>query len=92
MFILAKFKRWAITLIVLAVLIATNPNNNDFTYYKNAKGYAADVTGGRTAYLLVFSIYQMVYRPNANEPQEKVTYLGVFNNFIKLQGSLPIVK
>ena len=81
-----KFKKQVLIIILLAILMSTNPNNSDFNYYKNAKGFSSAVQGGRIGYFIFFSIYQIEYYPSANPSQKRtLNYIGILNNFIEVR-------
>lgn len=67
-------KRKTIYIVVAALLFLTNPTQTDFQGYLRTKGINAKGTnGGRSAYFLIGSIYEL----------HGDKYLAVFKNFFK---------
>lgn len=72
-----RFRKWYIILIlVLIVLIFTNPSIKSFRRYVNPAGNEANVYPGRKSNFILFSTFEV------NTGIYERRYIGVFNFFI----------
>lgn len=72
-------------MVVLIVLLITNPTNNDFQgyIYGTTTDYKELAKFGRTQYFGIFSFFESNTR-GYGEPVQHSRYMGIFKNFISL--------
>ncbi len=89
-----KYKKiWIALSMVTLILVWSNPSDTDFAkFYRMEKGeelknVEEGLPYGRTGYFGLFSIYKFTEASvyfNGSYGKKRVSYLGVFNNFIRL--------
>ena len=88
-----------ILLVIISVLLITNPSTDNFKNYLGTKGYILtpsdyvyDVRYGRDYYCGLFSIYEYRIHESGTNYFKKTKFIGLFNNFIEKGNSLEVVK
>ncbi len=79
-----KRKIWIGVALIIAILIFTNPSENKFKQFIDFEKPGDFKKTARTNYFLLFSIFEWKDCSNSFINDSKEKYLGVFNNFYKI--------